>query len=97
MSARDQRITVADRPERGQYEIESDGQRVGLLSYQLADGVITHRHTEIDPAVGRRGLGSTLVRFALDDARARGLRVIPRCPFVAVFIVRHPEYEDLVA
>jgi uncharacterized protein len=97
MSAPDQRITVADRPDRGQYEIESDGERVGLLTYRLVDGMITYRHTEIDPSVGGRGLGSVLVRFALDDARARGLTVIPLCPFVAAFIVRHPEYEELVA
>jgi predicted GNAT family acetyltransferase len=97
MSPRDQRITVADWPDRGRYEIEVDGERVGLLTYRLADSTITHRHTEIDPSVGGRGLGSALVRFALDDARARGLSVIPGCPFVAAFIVRHPEYEELVA
>jgi predicted GNAT family acetyltransferase len=97
MSASDQPIFVADRPERDRYEIELDGERVGLLSYQLAGGVIAHRHTEIDPSVGGRGLGSALVRFALDDARARGLTVVPACPFVATFIVRHPEYENLVA
>jgi uncharacterized protein len=97
MSTPDQRITVADRPDRGQYEIELDGAPVGLLTYRLAGGMITHRHTEIDPSVGGRGLGSALVRFALDDARARGLTVVPACPFAATFIVRHPEYEDLVA
>ena len=97
MSSPDQRITVADRPERSRYEIELEGERAGLLTYRLAGSMITHRHTEIDPSFGGRGLGSALVRFALDDARARGLTVMPRCPFVAAFIVRHPEYEDLVA
>jgi uncharacterized protein len=97
MSTPDRRITVADQPDRDQYEIESDDARVGRLTYRLAGAMITFRHTEIDPAVGGRGLGSALVRFALDDARARGLTVIPVCPFVAAFIVRHPEYEDLVA
>ncbi len=97
MSSLDQRIAVADRPDRNQYELAFDGQRVGRLSYSLQDGTITHRHTEIDPSVGGRGLGTALVRFALDDARARGLTVIPACPFVAAFIVRHPEYEELVA
>jgi predicted GNAT family acetyltransferase len=97
MSPPDQPIFVADHPHRDRYEIELDGQRVGLLSYRLAGATITHRHTEIDPSVGGRGLGSALVRFALDDARARELTVIPACPFVAHFIVRHPEYEDLVA
>ncbi len=97
MTTPDQRIIVADRPDRERYELELDDERVGLLTYGLANGVITHRHTEIDPSVGGRGLGSALVRFALDDARTRGLTVIPRCPFVAAFIVRHPEYEELVA
>lgn len=97
MSASDQRITVADHPARGQYEIELDGEPVGRLTYDVADGVITYRHTEIDPSAGGRGLGAALVRFALDDARRRGLSVVPRCPFAAAFIVRHPEYEDLVA
>jgi predicted GNAT family acetyltransferase len=97
MSTPDQPISVADRPDRDRYEIELDGERIGLLSYRLAGPTITHRHTEIDPSVGGRGLGSALARFALDDARRRGLTVIPRCPFVAAFIVRHPEYEDLVA
>jgi uncharacterized protein len=97
MSPSDQRVEVADRPDRSRYEIELDGQPVGLLSYRLAGGMINHRHTEIDPSVGGRGLGSALVRFALDDARARGLTVQPQCPFVAAFIVRHPQYAGLVA
>jgi predicted GNAT family acetyltransferase len=97
MSSPAQRIAVADRPDRRRYEIQLNGERAGVLTYRLADGMITFRHTEIDPSVGGRGLGSALVRFALDDARARGLTVIPRCPFVAAFIVRHPEYEELVA
>jgi uncharacterized protein len=97
MNAPDQSTTVADRPDHEQYEIECDGERVGRLTYRLAGGMITFRHTEIDPSVGGRGLGSALVRFALDDARARALTVIPACPFVAAFIVAHPQYEDLVA
>jgi predicted GNAT family acetyltransferase len=97
MSTPAEPVTAADRPDRNQYELDYDGARVGLLSYRLDGSVITLRHTEIDPSVGGRGLGSALVRFALDDARARELSVIPRCPFVTGFIVRHPEYEDLVA
>jgi predicted GNAT family acetyltransferase len=97
MSTSDQPVSVADRPDRDRYEIELNGERVGLLSYRRAGEIITYRHTETEPSVGGRGLGSALVRFALDDARARGFRVIPACPFVASFIVRHPEYEDLVA
>jgi hypothetical protein len=92
-------VTVADRPDRRRYEIELDGRPAGLLSYRLDEtaGVITHRHTEIDPAFGGHGLGSKLVRFALDDARERGLKVKPVCSFVSEFIARHPEYSSLVS
>jgi len=96
-SAPGERVEIVDRPDRHRYEVEVDGEPAGLLTYRLSGGVITHRHTEIDPAYRGRGLGAQLARFALDDARARGLTVKPLCPFVAAFIERHPEYADLVA
>ena len=37
-----------------------------------------------------------LVRFALDDARRRGLKVIAICPYVQQYLVRHPEDRDIV-
>jgi uncharacterized protein len=89
---------VSDRRESRRYEIDVDGKRVGLLTYRLDGDVIAFTHAEIDHAVGGRGLGSTLARAALDDARARGLAVLPECPFVADFVARHEaEYGDLVA
>jgi predicted GNAT family acetyltransferase len=54
-------------------------------------------HTEIDPDVGQDGLGSTLVRAALDDVRGRGGSVVAQCSFVRGWIQRHPDYADLVA
>lgn len=60
-------------------------------------GAVDLFHTEVDPRLRNRGLGAVLVRAVLDDLRARGDRVIPTCPFVAAFIRRNPEYEDLLA
>jgi hypothetical protein len=90
-------VRVADNPGAERYEIRVDGERAGFVTYRLAPGVITFLHAEIDPARERRGLGSRLVRDALDDARARGLRVRPVCPFVAWFVETHDAYQDLVA
>jgi predicted GNAT family acetyltransferase len=56
--------------------------------------VITH--SEIDDAYQGRGLAGRLTRGALDDIRAKGLLVIPRCPYTASYIRKHPEYVDLV-
>jgi predicted GNAT family acetyltransferase len=87
---------VEDVPQRSRYEISIGARRVGRLDYDLDGATMTLPHTEIDPAYGGRGLGGVLVRRALDDMRARDLRIRPRCSFVGHFIEQHPEYADLV-
>lgn len=87
---------VTDQPEASRYVIEADGERAGLLQYRLQADRITFTHAEVDPAREGQGLGSELTAFALDDARSRGLDVLPRCPFVASYMQRHPEYAELV-
>jgi predicted GNAT family acetyltransferase len=78
------------------FELEADGHTAHLY-YRLEPGVITLVHTEVPPALGGRGVGSTLVRGALDAIRAKGLKVVAKCPFVAAYMGRHPEFNDLVA
>jgi predicted GNAT family acetyltransferase len=78
------------------YEIELDGERVGLLRYRLRPGLVALDHTEVDDRFEGRGLGSQLVAYALDDARERGLGVLPFCPFVSEYMRRHREYAELV-
>ena len=90
-------VAVADNPDAARYELTVDGERAGFVTYRQSPGVIALLHAEVDPARERRGLGSQLVRGALDDARARGLMVRPVCPFVQWFIETHEEYRDLVA
>jgi predicted GNAT family acetyltransferase len=91
-------MTVRDRPEELRYEIVTDdGEVAGFIAYRREDdGTITMVHTDVDPKWEGHGVGSELARGALDDVRARGLRVVPLCPFVAAYIRRHPEYEDLI-
>ena len=79
-----------------QYELEVDGQ-LALAAYRLRDGRITFTHTEVPGALEGRGIGSKLVEAALDDARARGLKVMPACPFVKHYMDKHPETQDLLA
>ncbi|SEB98233.1 hypothetical protein SAMN04489844_1447 [Nocardioides exalbidus] len=93
-----------DSPERSRYELHAapdgqgaDGELVGLIAYHLDGDTITLIHTEVLPAFNGQGHASTLARSALDDARSRGLRVVPSCPYVAAYIGKHPEYADLVA
>ncbi len=88
-------MTVRNNAALGRYELDVDGETASL-SYGLAPGVITLRHAEVPPALGGRGVGSTLVREVLNDVRARGLKVVATCPFVAAYMGKHPEFDDLV-
>ena len=92
----DVRIAIADNADVERYEIRSDGELAGFLTYRLRAGSIELVHTEIDEEFEGRGLGSQLISFALDDARKRGLAVLPFCPFVNDYMRRHRQYVGLV-
>jgi predicted GNAT family acetyltransferase len=90
-------IEVRDVPGEERYEISRDGMLAGFAEYRGGAGTTrAFTHTEIDPAFGGQGLASELIAFALDDARAHGMRVLPVCPFVQSFLADHPAYLDLV-
>jgi predicted GNAT family acetyltransferase len=83
-------------PDEDRYEIEVDGELAGFAQYRERPEQIAFVHTEIDDRFEGRGLAGELIGFALDDARARKLAVLPFCPFVNGYLQRHPEYVDLV-
>jgi uncharacterized protein len=87
---------VTDNPERHRYELRVDGELAGSVDYRLRPGVISLLHTEIDERFRRRGLASQLIAHAFDDARHRGLAVLPFCPFAKAYLAGHSEYLDLV-
>jgi predicted GNAT family acetyltransferase len=87
---------VVDHPEKNRFEITADGAVAGFAAYRLRGSEMTFTHTEVDGAYEGKGLGSVLVRHALDAARERGLAVRPACPFVRSWIARHGDYVDLV-
>jgi uncharacterized protein len=90
-------LTVGDVPEASRYEARLGDEVAGFAEYTLDGDRIVFTHTEVDPAYEGEGVGSELAQAALDDARARGLAVVPRCPFIRGWIARHPDYADLVA
>lgn len=84
-------------PERDRFQLRRGDEVIGTAYYREADGVVTFTHTEVDQSLQERGLGSTLVRRALEQVREAGERMTPECPFVAAYVERHPEFGDLVA
>ena len=86
---------IVNNSEKHRYELAVDG-HVAATYYRIDDGVITFIHTEVPPELGGKGIGSKLIRGALDQVRADGLKVIPQCPFVKAFIDKNPDYQDLL-
>ena len=89
-------VTVADNKERHRYEARLGGSLAGILAYTVENGVVVMPHTVVEPQYEGRGIGGLLAETALNDARERGLKVAPRCWFVASYIETNPEYADLV-
>lgn len=89
-------VTVTNNPQENRYEATVDGALAGFAEYQLTDELVVMTHTEVDRAFEGRGVGGALAQFALDDIRGQGTRkVLPICPFIKAWIVKHPDYADL--
>ena len=86
---------VRDNKTEHRFEMNA-GDDAAVAYYSLAPGVITFTHTEVPAALRGKGIASRLMRVALETARAQGLKVVPRCSFVAAFMRRHPEFKDLL-
>jgi predicted GNAT family acetyltransferase len=86
---------VVNNPNLGRYELTVEG-HIAAAYYHRSNDMITFDHTEVPPELGGKGIGSKLVKGALDQVRADGLKVVAECPFVKGWIEKHPDYADLL-
>ncbi|HYI32056.1 MAG TPA: GNAT family N-acetyltransferase [Glaciibacter sp.] len=90
-------LTMVHNPERNRYELHDNDRVVGSSIYgRRPSHQVVFTHTEVDAAYAGRGLAARLTRFALDDVRANGGRIIPVCPYVTGYLRKHHEYDDIV-
>lgn len=89
-------VTIRHRPEASRFEAAFDA-GLAVCAYRRQDDLLLVTHTEVPPALEGRGIAAALVRATLDWARAEGLRVRPLCSYVAVYMRRHPQTQDLLA
>ena len=87
---------VHDNAAEHRYELTVDG-GTAIAAYQDEGGSRVFTHTLVPPELEGHGVGTRLVAGALADVRARGLKLVPHCPFVAAYVERHPEVWDLLA
>jgi len=89
--------TVRHDESQQRYILEVEGKELGVASYQDDGERQVFTHTEVDPSLEGQGMGSKLIRDALDDARQRGKRVVPVCEFVAAYVKKHHDWDDIIA
>ncbi|WP_188192591.1 GNAT family N-acetyltransferase [Nonomuraea sp. SYSU D8015] len=89
-------IEIVDNSTESRFEVLVDGKVAGFADYRLLPTKIVFTHTEVLPDYEGQGLASKLVRHALQASADTGLRVVPVCPYVAKYIERHPEFQELV-
>jgi predicted GNAT family acetyltransferase len=87
--------SVQNNPTEKRYELEVES-HLAAAYYEVSNGVITFVHTEVPKELGGKGIASKLIKGALDQIRAAGLKVIPQCPFVKAYIEKHAEYASLL-
>jgi len=88
---------VRNNAEESRYELVVDAEVIGVAEYRRQGDTLVFPHTQVKSSFRGQGMGARLVQAALDDVRARGQRVVPRCWYVAEFIDANPEYRDLLA
>jgi uncharacterized protein len=89
-------LTVKHNDEAQEFALTVDGQLARIV-YHRAPGIISLDHTLVPPPIEGRGVAAKLTKAALDFARAEQLRVVPACSYVAAYIRKNPEYQDLLA
>ena len=89
--------SVTDNAAKQRYELVVDGSLLGFVQYRDRTDARVLIHTEVDPLHEGKGVGTRLVESALADIRARGVELVPLCPFVRAYLRDHPEQADLVA
>ena len=89
-------LTIRDNPEKHRFEADLGDGSFAIAEYNLRTEKIMCTHSGVPPGHEGKGIGSALIRHALDEARRRGLQVIPICPFFAAYMQRHAEVQDLL-
>lgn len=79
------------------YELVRNDEVVAIAEYRVSGNEVTMTHTKVETENEGKGLGSELARQALDDLKARGMRIVPACHFIADYVRKNSQYAELVS
>lgn len=91
------KATVTENKHHHRFELKTKG-KLSIVDYeQVDDETLALTHTEVDPSLEGQGVGTHLVEGVLAFAEQNNLKIVPLCPFVAVYIKRHPDWSRIVS
>jgi predicted GNAT family acetyltransferase len=90
-------ITREDKHTGGRYVARVEGKPDAEMTFSKAgEKIIIIDHTGVPDELGGMGVGKALVEYMVHDVRARGLKIVPLCPFTNAQMRRHPEWQDIL-
>jgi uncharacterized protein len=90
-------MEVVNNKKHFRFEVALSDGSTAWMEYRWLRGNIVLMHTIVPASARGKGVGSFLVKYVLDDIRARNLKAVIYCPFVTKYLQQHPEYNDIVA
>lgn len=86
---------IRDEREAKRYALDIEGQ-TAVVTYNLVEGGLMVTETLVPESLEGRGIASRLARHVLADVKARGLVILPVCPFFSGYLKKHPEWGEIV-
>lgn len=87
--------TVTDNLAASRFEL-AVGDELAVAYYRNEDGRVVLTHTEVPQALSGQGIGTRLARAVFETLRRRQARIVAKCPFMAAFAAKHPEYSAML-
>jgi uncharacterized protein len=88
-------LAVSNNTEQKQFEVHVNGE-TAVLQYRFHEGAIWLMHTEVPKDLEGKGIASALAHYGLEWAKDNNMKAKVLCPFVAIYLKRHPEYNAYV-
>lgn len=87
-------LEIVQNTDTSQFELKLDANSTAIVEYQIAGKNIIFTHTEVPQKYEGKGIASRLARHVLDYAVAEGFKIQALCPYIAMYVARHPEYQE---
>lgn len=90
-------IRLEDGDRHGRYvgTVEGIDAEAEITFTHRGPGIVSADHTGAPDELRGTGVAGALVDYLVADARDRGFKVIPICPYVRARYQKHPEWRDV--